>query len=275
MKHNPKESPLKWALRVVQGVIIGGGAILPGISGGVLSVIFGLYEPMMTLFSRPRMGIKKYWRLFLPVCIGWAIGFVVFARFTAELFHLSQSVASWLFIGLIAGTLPSLFRQAASRGKSKYAPLSLAICFAVMLAVLLSVNFLSARQVDPDFFSFLFCGVLWGLSLIVPGMTSSSILMSVGLYEPMAEGIGSLSPGVIVPMLIGIILIAASLSRLVRYIFERRYCVAFYGIIGVVLASTAAIIPLSYASPLEIILSVAAAAVGFAAAYVMDKTLAK
>ena len=50
---------LKWILRALQGVIIGIGAILPGISGGVLSVTFGLYRPMMDMISSRIKSLKK------------------------------------------------------------------------------------------------------------------------------------------------------------------------------------------------------------------------
>ena len=59
-------------LRVLQGALIGGGAILPGISGGVLAVLFGVYQPLMELLTRPIQTIKKRWRLFLPLGIGCA-----------------------------------------------------------------------------------------------------------------------------------------------------------------------------------------------------------
>ena len=62
-------------LRIVQGIIIGAGAILPGISGGVLAVVFGIYRPAMELLTHPRRALQRYWRMLLAVGIGWAIGF--------------------------------------------------------------------------------------------------------------------------------------------------------------------------------------------------------
>jgi putative membrane protein len=106
---------LKWILRALQGVIIGIGAILPGISGGVLSVTFGLYRPMMDLLSSPIKSLKKYWSLFLPVIIGWVFGFVVFARLIGVFFEKSETLAIWLFIGLIAGLFPRCLKKAARK----------------------------------------------------------------------------------------------------------------------------------------------------------------
>lgn len=56
-------------MRIVQGIIIGAGAILPGISGGVLAVVFGIYRPAMELLTHPRRALQRYWRMLLAVGI--------------------------------------------------------------------------------------------------------------------------------------------------------------------------------------------------------------
>ena len=264
---------LKWLLRVLQGIIIGSGAILPGISGGVLSVIFGLYRPMMDLLASPVKSFKKYWRLFLPVIIGWVAGFVVFAKLITFFFGISESVAIWLFIGLIAGTVPSLFDEGGKEGRNKYSWLSLILCFAVMTSILILSKISFSADITPSLSWYGFCGILWGLSLVVPGMTSSSILMSLRLFEPMTAGIGALDIGVLLPMLTGIALIALLVPRLINRLFKYHYSIAFHGIIGVVLASTAVIIPINYASFIEFIIGLIAAAAGFFITYIMDKKL--
>lgn len=58
-----KSKYLHWLILLLQGAIIGTGAILPGVSGGVLCVAFGIYEPMMTLFEHPVHSLKKYYGL--------------------------------------------------------------------------------------------------------------------------------------------------------------------------------------------------------------------
>ena len=63
-----------WLLRVIHGALIGAGAILPGISGGVLCVLFGIYRPMMALLAHPIKTFRIYYKLFIPVLLGWAVG---------------------------------------------------------------------------------------------------------------------------------------------------------------------------------------------------------
>ena len=66
----------RFLVRVVQGAIIGAGAILPGISGGVLCVAFGIYQPMMAVLAKPFKNFMRYWRLLLPIVIIGGIRFV-------------------------------------------------------------------------------------------------------------------------------------------------------------------------------------------------------
>ena len=102
---------------MLQGVIIGAGAILPGISGGVLAVIFGIYRPAMELLTHPKRAFPRYWRMLLAVGIGWVLGFLGGGSAILALFHQSETVATCLFIGLILGTLPELWREAGAQGR--------------------------------------------------------------------------------------------------------------------------------------------------------------
>ena len=60
----------KFVLHLLQGTMIGIGAVLPGISGGVLSVVFGIYEPIMAFLSNPREALSQYGRLFASGALG-------------------------------------------------------------------------------------------------------------------------------------------------------------------------------------------------------------
>ena len=72
-------------LRFLQGALIGTGAILPGISGGVLCVAFGIYEPMMAFLSHPRSSFKSNYKILLPVIAGGAVGFILLAKVVESL----------------------------------------------------------------------------------------------------------------------------------------------------------------------------------------------
>ena len=260
-------SPKTFLLRLVQGFVIGAGGILPGISGGVLSVIFGIYRPVMEVLAHPLDGLRRHFFLLLPVSIGVGLGFLGGGGLILVLFASSERLATCLFIGLILGTLPSLWDEAGAQGRGGSAYLACAASFLALSAILLYAQYGAFYTMDADFPGFLFCGVLWGLSLIVPGMTSSSILMAVGLFTPMAEGITRLDMTILLPWMLGMAAVVLTLARVVNWCFQAHYPLFYHAVFGIVLASTVVIVPLHYDGARDALACLLAAALGALAAY--------
>ena len=260
---------LRSLLLAVQGAIVGTGAILPGVSGGVLCVAFGIYEPMMALLSHPGKSFKIYYKMFIPFLIGWVLGFTLLANVVEAMFNASATVALMLFFGLICGTIPELFKDSErSDAKMSWTPFVLTLALAYFLFNLLERS--AAAQVETSALSFVFCGLVWGLSLIIPGLSSSSVLLYMGLYEPMTAGIAALDFSVILPLLLGLAITVISLARVVNSLFEKHYALVSRLILGFVIASTLKIVPSSFESVGALVLSLACFAVGFAVARGMD-----
>ena len=114
------------------------------------------------------------------------------------------------------------------------------------------------------------CGLLWGLSLIVPGLSSSTILIFIGLFEPLTAGIGSLDIKVLVPFVLGIGTTALLFARLVTMLFQKHYAVFSRVILGFVIASSLKILPSSYESLPMLIVGLVCFAGGFVVAMLMD-----
>ena len=260
-----------WLRDFLCGVLIGAGAILPGVSGGVLAVVFDIYRPFMEVLTRPRRAVPKYWKMLIPLGLGWAAGFMGFAKGISAAIALSAAATTWLFIGLIAGTAPSLFREAGKEGRSASAWGSFLLCAAAVFAGLFYVSRVVRVQVEPSFWWYNFCGALWGMGVVIPGMTSSSVMMALGLYQPMLEGLARLDLLVLSAALPGMFLTIALLARLVTWFFRRHYAAAFHGILGFVMASTLVIVPTEYAGAGEMALSALCAAAGFGLAFFLAR----
>lgn len=245
-----KINVLQTALRLIQGAIIGLGAVLPGISGGVLSVIFGIYKPMMELLSNPFSNFKSHVPMLFPVFVGGGIGFLGVANVLAFFLETYPNQSVCLFVGLITGMLPSLFKEAGAQGRNVFSYLSMAVCMCVIFGVLIGMRRMQF-DITPNFFWYLFCGFCLALSLIAPGMSFSTLLMPLGLYTPFVDGIGSFSLPVLVPGGIGALVTIVCLAKAVNTLFERRYSAAFHGILGVVIAATVMTVPLSGFSTLS------------------------
>ena len=237
---------IRWLRDLLCGVLIGAGAILPGVSGGVLAVVFDIYRPFMEVLTHPRTAIPQYWRWFLPIGLGGVLGFLGFAKGIAAAIDISSTVTTWLFSGLSVGTVPSLYREAGKEGRSIGSWVSLAVCALAVFFSLFYVGRVICVTVEPSFWWYNFCGALWGMSLVIPGMTSSSVMMALGLYQPMLEGLAHLDIPVLASTVPGLGLSVLLLARLVTWFFRRHYSIAFHGIFGIVLASPLVIIPTSY-----------------------------
>lgn len=257
----------------IQGAIIGVGAILPGVSGGVLCVAFGLYEPLMELLTNPKKTLKENYRMFIPFLVGWAAGFVLLARLVEMFFDFAPEVALFLFFGLVCGTIPEMFKKSElSDKKASWTPFVISLAASYVIFHILDVLASGEALVIPaNFFSFLFCGFMWGLSLIVPGLSSSTVLIYFGLFEPLTDGIASFNFMVLIPFILGIVITALALAKLVNMLFKKHYAIISRIILGFVISSSLKTLPSEMENPLTIIISIICCALGFAVALTMEK----
>ena len=203
----------RYLYRGLLGAIIGVGAVLPGISGGVLCVAFGIYKPVMELLGDPLRMFRTHIPKLLPVLIGAGVGFLGVSNVLAFFLEAYPGPSVCLFIGLILGMLPSLFREAGSQGRPKGSWIALVIAFATVVMLLAALNLLSVHII-PNIWWYVFCGFCLALSVILPGMSFSTLLMPLGLYTPFVDGIGSLHIDILFPAGIGAVITVICLARL-------------------------------------------------------------
>lgn len=240
-----KEAKL-FVRRLLQGMLVGSGAILPGVSGGVLCVTFGLYKPLMALLAHPFKNLPRYFKMLLPVGIGIVLGFWGLSGLISHLFAAAEGLAAALFAGLILGTLPGLYREAGEQGRTAKSRNAMFVTFALMLAFFLVLESSVSVTMEANLGWMAFAGLLWGLSIVVPGMSSSPVLILLGLYQPMAQGIASLDPAVVVPLAAGAVLTVLLLARVMDSLFEKHYAFASHAVLGIVAASALMILPRAF-----------------------------
>ncbi len=262
----------KFILKVLQGALIGLGAVLPGISGGVLCVVFGVYKTLMEFLADPFRKLKTHLPKLLPTIIGCVIGFLGIAKLLAFLLERYEAPSVCLFVGLIAGMLPSLFREAGEQGRSKGSFISLGIALVATFALLISLNIFSV-QITPNFTWYLFCGFCLALSVIAPGMSFSTLLMPLGLYQPFVDGISSFDFGILIPAGIGALATVILFAKAVDALFTHHHSVAFHAIVGIVIAATIMIIPFGSftASASSCVINIVCLVLGIIAALLLDR----
>ncbi len=234
---------LDWIIRLVKGFLIGVGAIVPGLSGGVMMVVFGIYEPLIRFLGNLKEKFLKNLAFFIPVGLGLIFGIIGFSAVVDYAFSHYAAQFTWLFIGFIAGTFPSLLRTSGKQGRKTYHWIMLVV---IAIGALLLMRWMQSIQnttLIPTFTNWLVSGALIGLGLVVPGLSPSNFLIYLGLYQPMANGIRNLDFGVIIPLAVGVILCVLAFAKLVAWLFKKAYTGMYHIILGVVIGSTLAIIP--------------------------------
>lgn len=166
---------------IIKGVFIGAGAILPGISSGVLCVIFGIYEKLVDSVLGLFKEFKKNFIFLFPIGVGCLIGFLLFGNILNYIFHSYENECKILFLGLILGSIPSLFKYINKKKNFRLSFLIYTIvsfCFGLFLFLLenkLSHSCFGNLQTN---FVFLFIsGFAMSAGIIIPGISSTVILM--------------------------------------------------------------------------------------------------
>ena len=228
-----------WLTRVFKGIVIALGFILPGISGGVLAAILGIYERLIHFLAHIKQDFKENLLYFLPVGIGMVLGIALFSLPVEYLLDHYKVPVLWGFAGAILGTVPSLWREATD--KKKRDGLDWTILGSTFLVSGFLLYFLNqlVGTLPANFLSFILAGALIALGVLIPGLSPSNLLLILGLYSPMLVGFKSLDLlGTFLPISLGGALALIAFSKLMDYALKNYHSRIYHFIIGIVLSST-------------------------------------
>lgn len=232
-----------WITRMIKGLIIALGFILPGVSGGVLAAILGIYERMISFLAHIKDNFKENVLFFLPVGIGMILGIALFSLPVEYLLAHYKIIVLWGFAGAIIGTIPSLIKE--SVRESDRDRIDIAIFWLTFILSGLFLYFLNSLvgTLPANFLTFILAGALIALGILVPGLSPSNLLLILGLYTPMLTGFKSLDLfGTFLPIAIGGALALIAFSKTMDYALKNFHSRVYHFIIGVVLSSTLLIV---------------------------------
>ncbi len=230
----------------IKGIAIGSGAILPGISSGVLCVIFGIYEDLLDHILNFFSDIKKHTKFLLPIFIGAGIGILIFSNILNYLLSQYSLQTKSIFIGLIFGSIPSLFKEVNQKCKFKlhYLLYTIVAFTCGIFLVILEKNIVINSTVDSITPLYLvLSGFAMSVGVVVPGVSSTIILMLFGIYSTYLSAISTLCFPILIPLGIGLILGCIVWMKLTKFFFEHFYAQTFYTIIGFSLGSIFVLMP--------------------------------
>ena len=236
--------------KMIKGIVIALGFILPGISGGVLAAILGIYERMIRFLAHPFKQLKEDVLYFLPVAIGMLLGIGLFSYPIEYLLEHYQVYVLWSFAGAIIGTVPSLVKEAnRDSERDKIDLIWFWTTFIVSGIALYGLNFV-VGSLSASFLNFILAGSLLALGILVPGLSPSNLLLILGLYGPMLTGFKSFDLfSTFLPIGIGAVLTLIAFSKFMDYALRVYHSRVYHFIIGIVLSSTLLILLPNAGSP--------------------------
>ena len=233
-------------LNMIKGIFIGAGAIVPGVSSGVLCVIFGIYEKLLDAVLNFFKDIKHNIKFLFPIALGVGIGVLLFSNILNYLLYDFPIHTKAIFIGLIIGTIPSLIKEVNEKETFKpqnvfYLLIALAIG---IITVMLENRMHIVSNVDGMSIMYLImCGAIMSIGIVVPGVSSTIILMLLGTYSVYLQSVANLYLPVLIPMGIGLVLGSIIVMKLTKKLLEKYYAQTFYSIIGFTIGSIFVLLP--------------------------------
>lgn len=234
---------ISWIARVLKGMIIALGFILPGVSGGVLAAILGIYERMIRFLAHIKENFIENVLYFTPVAIGMVLGIAAFSYPVNLLLDNYKVIVLWGFAGAIIGTIPSLIKESVKESdRDRADTVTFWLSFILSGVFLYSLNGM-VGTLPANFLSFVLAGALIALGILIPGLSPSNLLLILGLYTPMLTGFKRLDLfGTFLPIGIGGALALILFSKAMDYILKHYHSRVYHFIIGIVLSSTLLIV---------------------------------
>ncbi len=230
-----KDTASLFLRHVAAGAVICAGAIIPGVSGGVVAMSLGLYEPIAHAVYGLVKEFKKSFRFLLPIGIGGVIGTLGMASALTYLMAHFETPVLLAFMGLVLGGLPGIVREGNAGGfRPRYLLASLGgiVFFTVLGLADRFFGVTTAAEQGLSFAESLAAGVIAALGTIIPGVSTSFLLMLLHWYEPFMNAIAGLDLGILIPGALGFALTAVAVLRLVNYVFSRARAASYYAVAG-------------------------------------------
>jgi len=245
---------------IFQGMAVGIANIIPGVSGGTMMVAMGLYDKLIHCITHLKSEFKEAIKLLVPIFAGAGIAVIVLSRVFEYLLAVHPIPTNFAFCGLIAGSLPFIFQKVKGHSVTVGKIIPFIIFFAVVILMAV-MGETSGVEADVTFsvinvIKLFGVGVIAAATMVVPGVSGSMILMILGYYDTILATINDAIDallvfdmgeifrvvGILAPFGIGVIVGIFVIAKIIEFIFAKAEIHAYYGIIGLILASPIAIL---------------------------------
>lgn len=264
---------------ILKGFIIGLGKIIPGVSGALLAITLKVYdisiEAISHFFNNPKRNIY----ILSSLSIGIIISIIFFSKLISELLNIYPFFTMIFFLGLILGTIPSIFNEVKTK-QPKTILISFLICTALIFPTANNIYIIQNNYID--YIIFFVAGLLEAIGTVVPGISSTALLLLLGVYKDILIIIGDITNinciiknlSILIPftggLLIGIILT----TLLISYLFKNYKTKVYNVIFGICLSTVLLLIYKTFSlniTYLELIISPLLLITGIIIGYILDR----
>lgn len=234
-----------WA-NFFKGIAISISQIVPGVSGGTIAMILGIYDKLIHAVNNIVKDFKNQYRILLEVGVGAIIGIFLFSNIVKKLLDNYPIPLGYFFIGVILGGAPLMYKKATEKQRSKRGIIFLIL--GIIAVMLMSGNYKSNSELITSLtivnFIWLFIGgFIIAIALILPGISGSFMLLILGLYNTVINSITEFNIPILIPIvlggLVGTIATAKAIDRLLNKFPNETYMI----ILGFILGSIVEVFP--------------------------------
>ncbi|MFP4330238.1 MAG: DUF368 domain-containing protein [Spirochaetaceae bacterium] len=253
----------------LKGIGIGAANTVPGVSGGTIAAITGIYDRLIHAISTFLSDWKGNLLVLLPILLGVLTGIATFASVVDYFLATYPQATAFFFIGLILGSVPFLLRQLS--GHPFHLPQGIAFTIAAAVVIIMGVSGrppitapITALTLATGV-SVFFAGVISAATMIIPGVSGSFVLLLIGMYSTFISAVRTGNLPLLAVLAVGSVVGIVAVSRLLDVLFRRFFATTYWAIVGLVAGSVAGIWP-GFASAEPLWLSPAGLALGLALA---------
>ncbi|NNC43662.1 MAG: DUF368 domain-containing protein [Acidimicrobiia bacterium] len=235
-------------IHVVRGFLMGAADIIPGVSGGTVALILGIYERLVSnirigagsLSRLVRGDVKGFWKSFTsiewaflgPLVIGIGLAVILMATPITWLLEHHPRPTAGVFFGLIAGSIAIAWQLLGQRDV-----LRAMVMAATAVAAFFILGLRGGEVVDPSSLLFFGAGALAICAMILPGVSGSFILLMIGMYQPLLEAVHDRSIATLLTFIIGAVVGLAMFSTLLNWLLDNHHDTMLAGLIGLMIGS--------------------------------------
>ena len=269
-----------------KGVFMGIADAIPGVSGGTIALLLGIYEELISTISGLNFGLitklknngfKSFWEslngnFLITLVLGIGISLILFVKISANLLT-SHPLYVWsFFLGLILATVYVIYKLIESWNLVNIISTLLMIAF----SILLTSDSLNISD-DTNLFYILICGIIASSAMILPGISGSLILVILGVYKILVEALDNLDFKIISSFIVGAVIGVISFSKILKWLFNNYKSLAYSIMLGLVIGSIEKIWPWNKSfsaelSNLDLFLSISLVILGFIIVFLLEKT---